>query len=85
MAEPKLLLLDEPSLGLSPILIAQLFAIIARLHADGMAILLVEQNARMALSVSDHGYILENGEIRLDGPAAKLADNPDVRAAYLGA
>jgi len=84
MAGPKLLLLDEPSLGLSPILVQQLFAIVARVHADGVPILLVEQNARVALEASDHGFILENGEIRLDGPAAELAGNPDVRAAYLG-
>jgi branched-chain amino acid transport system ATP-binding protein len=84
MAQPKLLLLDEPSLGLSPLLVEQLFGIIARVHAEGMAILLVEQNARVALAASDHGFILENGEIRLDGPAADLADNPEVRAAYLG-
>ena len=84
MAQPKLLLLDEPSLGLSPLLVEQLFGIIARVHAEGMAILLVEQNARVALAASDHGFILENGEIRLDGPAASLADNPEVRAAYLG-
>ena len=85
MAQPKLLLLDEPSLGLSPILVQQLFAIIKRVHADGVPILLVEQNARVALQASDHGYILENGEIRLEGAAKSLADNPDVRAAYLGA
>jgi branched-chain amino acid transport system ATP-binding protein len=84
MAGPKLLLLDEPSLGLSPILVQQLFAIIARVHADGVPILLVEQNARVALDASDYGFILENGEIRLDGPAIDLAGNPDVRAAYLG-
>jgi branched-chain amino acid transport system ATP-binding protein len=85
MAEPKLLLLDEPSLGLSPILVEQLFAIVERVHADGVPILLVEQNARVALEASDHGFILENGEIRLEGPAAELAGNPEVRAAYLGA
>jgi branched-chain amino acid transport system ATP-binding protein len=84
MAGPKLLLLDEPSLGLSPILVEQLFAIIARVHEDGVPILLVEQNARVALAASDHGHILENGEVRLAGRAADLADNPQVRAAYLG-
>jgi branched-chain amino acid transport system ATP-binding protein len=84
MAGPKLLLLDEPSLGLSPILVLQLFEIVARVHGDGVPILLVEQNARVALEASDHGYILENGEIRLKGPAATLAGNPEVRAAYLG-
>jgi branched-chain amino acid transport system ATP-binding protein len=85
MAEPKLLLLDEPSLGLSPILVEQLFTIVRRVHADGVPILLVEQNARVALEASDHGFIIENGEIRLQGPAAELAGNPEVRAAYLGA
>ena len=85
MSQPKLLLLDEPSLGLSPILVQQLFAIIARVHADGIPILLVEQNAAVALAASHHGYILENGEICLHGPAKQLADNPEVRAAYLGA
>jgi branched-chain amino acid transport system ATP-binding protein len=85
MAEPKLLLLDEPSLGLSPLLVQQLFAIIARVHADGVPILLVEQNAAVALSVSDHAYIIENGEIRLDGPARDLERNEEVKAAYLGA
>jgi branched-chain amino acid transport system ATP-binding protein len=85
MAEPKLMLLDEPSLGLSPILVQQLFAIIARVHADGVPILLVEQNAAVALSVSDHAYIIENGEIRLDGAARDLERNEEVKAAYLGA
>ena len=84
MARPKLLLLDEPSLGLSPILIEQVFAIVARIHADGIPILLVEQNARVALSVSNAGHVLENGEIRLSGKAADLAGDPEVRAAYLG-
>ena len=84
MARPKLLLLDEPSLGLSPILIEQVFAIVARIHADGIPILLVEQNARVALAVSNAGYVLENGEIRLSGKASGLAGDPEVRAAYLG-
>jgi branched-chain amino acid transport system ATP-binding protein len=84
MARPKLLLLDEPSLGLSPVLIEQVFAIVKRIHADGVPILLVEQNARVALSVSQYGYVLENGEIRLHGAASELADNPEIRAAYLG-
>jgi branched-chain amino acid transport system ATP-binding protein len=84
MAHPKMLLLDEPSLGLSPILIEQVFAIIRRIHADGIAILLVEQNARVALECSDYGYIVENGEIRLHGDAKWLVDNPEVRSAYLG-
>jgi len=84
MAEPKALLFDEPSLGLSPVLVENVFRIIARLHADGATILLVEQNARLALAASDYGYILENGEIRLHGPASQLARDPMVREAYLG-
>ena len=84
MAGPKLLLLDEPSLGLSPLLVQQLFEIVGRVHASGVPILLVEQNARVALAASDHGYILENGVIRLDGPSAELARSPEVQAAYLG-
>ncbi len=85
MAQPKVLLLDEPSLGLSPILVEQVFAIVKRMHAEGMAILLVEQNARVALDASDYGYILENGEIRTSGASNDLEGNPEVRAAYLGA
>jgi branched-chain amino acid transport system ATP-binding protein len=84
MARPKLLLLDEPSLGLSPILIEQVFAIVSRIHADGVSILLVEQNARVALSASEYGYVLENGEIRLHGASSDLIGNPEIRAAYLG-
>ena len=84
MAKPKLLMLDEPSLGLSPILIQQVFDIIKTIHASGIAILLVEQNARVALDVSSYGYILENGEIKLHGPAMALAENPQVHEAYLG-
>jgi branched-chain amino acid transport system ATP-binding protein len=84
MARPKLLLLDEPSLGLSPVLIEQVFAIVTRIHADGVPILLVEQNARVALAASQYGYVLENGEIRLHGVASELAENPEIRAAYLG-
>jgi len=84
MAKPRLLLLDEPSLGLSPLLIENLFAIIDRVHRDGMAILLVEQNASIALEHSAFGYIIENGEIRLRGPSADLVQNPAVREAYLG-
>ena len=85
MARPKILLLDEPSLGLSPVLIENIFEVIQQLHAQGTTILLVEQNARMALAVSDHAYVLENGEIRLHGPSAELANDPQVREAYLGA
>jgi len=85
MAKPKLLMFDEPSLGLSPLLVQQVFEIIPRINAAGVPILLVEQNARMALQVSSYGYILENGEIALHGPSRELAGNPQVQQAYLGA
>lgn len=84
MANPRVLLLDEPSMGLSPILVEQIFKIISELHAQGTTILLVEQNARMALSIASRGYVLQTGEIRLQGPAAKLRDDEDVRKTYLG-
>ena len=85
MAKPKLLMFDEPSLGLSPLLVQQVFQIIPRINAEGVPILLVEQNARMALQVSSYGYILENGEIALEGPADELAGDLQVQHAYLGA
>ncbi len=84
MARPKLLLMDEPSLGLSPVLIEQVFAILARINREGVPILLVEQNASVALAASQYGYVLENGEIRLHGATADLTENPKIRAAYLG-
>jgi branched-chain amino acid transport system ATP-binding protein len=85
MAKPRLLMFDEPSLGLSPILVQHVFRIIRRIHVEGMTVLLIEQNARMALEVSTRGYILENGEVKLQGEAASLATDPQVREAYLGA
>ncbi len=85
MAEPRLLLLDEPSMGLAPLLVEEIFAIIRALKAEGRTILLVEQNAQAALEVSDHAYVLETGRIKLQGPAAEIANNPEVIAAYLGA
>jgi branched-chain amino acid transport system ATP-binding protein len=85
MSSPKLLMLDEPSLGLAPLVVRAIFEIIARLHASGVSILLVEQNARAALEVADHGYVLETGELVLDGPAAQLAVDPRVIETYLGA
>jgi branched-chain amino acid transport system ATP-binding protein len=85
MARPRLLMFDEPSLGLSPLLVQHTFRIIRLLNEEGLTILLVEQNVRMALSASRRGYILENGEIRLQGSAAELESNPQVREAYLGA
>lgn len=84
MSRPRLLLLDEPSMGLAPILIQQIFAIIAQIVADGTAVLLVEQNAGQALEIAHRAYVMESGEITLSGPAANLAADPRVRAAYLG-
>jgi branched-chain amino acid transport system ATP-binding protein len=85
MAEPKLLLLDEPSLGLAPILVQQIFAIIREIHEQGTTVVLVEQNALQALGVASRAYVLETGTIALEGPAEELARDPRVRAAYLGA
>ena len=85
MTDPKIVLMDEPSMGLSPILVKEIFAIIEELHKSGITILLVEQNAKMALAVSDRAYVLETGVISLEGPAAQLAADDRVRKAYLGA
>ena len=84
MARPKLLLLDEPSLGLAPILVREIFRVIREIRAQGMTIVLVEQNARMALSVADRGYVLETGVVCLADRADALLQNPQVQAAYLG-
>jgi branched-chain amino acid transport system ATP-binding protein len=85
MAHPKLLMLDEPSLGLAPKLVAEIFEIIKRLNVElGTTIVVVEQNARRALEVADRGYVMEQGRIVLDGPAKELAQNPDVQEFYLG-
>ena len=84
MAKPKLLMLDEPSLGLAPLVIKEIFRIIAELKQTGVAILLVEQNARAALHIADYGYVLETGEVSLSGPSAELAADPRVIEAYLG-
>ncbi|MEI6560057.1 MAG: ABC transporter ATP-binding protein [Rhodospirillaceae bacterium] len=84
MAEPRLLLLDEPSMGLAPMLVDEIFSIIAELKREGRTILLVEQNAEAALEIADHAYVLESGRIALSGPAAEVAHNPAVVAAYLG-
>jgi len=85
MAKPALLMLDEPSLGLAPLVVRDIFKTIAGLRATGVTILLVEQNARAALEVADHGYVLEMGEIALEGPAAELARDSRVIDTYLGA
>jgi branched-chain amino acid transport system ATP-binding protein len=85
MARPKLMLLDEPSLGLAPLLVQEIYEIIERINTEQkMAILLVEQNARAALGISDYGYVMENGRVVLEGPAEKLKDNEDVQEFYMG-
>ncbi len=85
MSRPQLLLLDEPSMGLSPILVEEIFNIIQEINAQGTSILLVEQNAQMALSVAHRGYVLETGKIVMEGPSNELLNNPMVAKAYLGA
>ena len=84
MGAPKLLLLDEPSLGLAPKLVQLIFEVIQRINASGLPILLVEQNARMALGIAHRGYILETGRVTMTDAAPQLAHNPQVKAAYLG-
>jgi branched-chain amino acid transport system ATP-binding protein len=84
MSKPKLLLLDEPSLGLAPLIVQQLFATIRKIRERGMTILLVEQNANMALSVADRGYVLVTGELTVEGTPEQLLNNEEVRSAYLG-
>lgn len=84
MGGPKLLLLDEPSMGLAPLFVEEIFKIVADLRQDGTTILLVEQNAQAALEIADHAYVLESGRITLEGPAAEVVNDPRVIAAYLG-
>ena len=84
MSKPKLMMLDEPSMGLAPILVEQIFSIIKELHQAGTTILLVEQNAQMALQVADRAYVMETGNITLQGPAEELLHNEAVQRAYLG-
>ena len=84
MSKPRLLMLDEPSMGLAPILVEQIFEIIEELHKAGTTILLVEQNAQMALSIADRAYVLENGKISLTGTGAELMQSEDIKKAYLG-
>ena len=84
MTKPRLLLLDEPSLGLAPLIVSEIFKIINDLRANGVSVLLVEQNARAALKVADYGYVLETGDIALNGTGAELSANPKVAAMYLG-
>ncbi len=84
MSKPKLMMLDEPSMGLAPILVQQIFDIIKELHESGTTILLVEQNAEMALHVADRAYVLESGRIKLSGTGAELASSDEIKKAYLG-
>ena len=84
MARPKLLLMDEPSLGLAPILVREIFSVIREIRSQGTTIVLVEQNARMALATADFGYVLETGSVRMADRAQALLESPFVQAAYLG-
>ena len=84
MARPRVILLDEPSMGLAPLLVEEIFRVVRQLNDEGTTVLLVEQNALMALSVADRGYILETGQVVLEGPASALRENPEVQKAYLG-
>ena len=85
MSRPKLLILDEPSKGLSPLFVKEIFAVIKKLNEAGTTILLVEQNAKMALSISHRAYVIETGNITLEGNAKELMNNPEIKKAYLGA
>ena len=84
MAKPKLLLLDEPSMGLAPLLVREIFEIIKEINKQGTTILLVEQNARMALSIADRAYVLETGKIVLSGTGKELSESEEIKKAYLG-
>ena len=85
MLHPRVMLLDEPSMGLAPLLVKEIFEIVKRINTEEKtSILLVEQNARAALTVADYGYVMENGRVVLDGPVAKLRDNEDVQEFYMG-
>jgi len=84
MAEPRLVILDEPSLGLSPLLVEEMFALIRQINADGITVILVEQNVVQSLEIAHRAYVLENGRIALSGPAAELAERPELRKSYLG-
>ena len=84
MSRPKLLLLDEPSMGLAPLMVQKVFETVLAIASEGVTILLIEQNAKLALEVSDRGYVMESGEVTLSGEAKVLLSDPKVRAAYLG-
>jgi len=84
MAKPELLILDEPSLGLAPLLVIEIFKIIQKLREEGVTMLLVEQNAHLALSVSDYAYVLAEGKVIMEGPAEQLEKSEEIKQAYLG-
>ena len=84
MADPRVLLMDEPSLGLAPVLVQEIFALIGSIHRQGKTLLLIEQNARAALSICDYAYVIETGRIAMEGTGDELLDNDDVRKIYLG-
>ena len=84
MAQPKLLMIDEPSLGLAPMMVSEIFGLLAKLRKEGVSLLIVEQHAQAALAIADHGYILENGRVVLEGTAAELSANEDIQEFYLG-
>ena len=84
MARPKLLMMDEPSLGLAPLIVKDVFEIIKKINAEGITVLLIEQNAYAALQIADYGYVLETGEITMEGPGKELASNEEIKKAYLG-
>jgi branched-chain amino acid transport system ATP-binding protein len=84
MGEPRLLILDEPSLGLSPLLVEELFALVARIAADGLAVMLVEQNVMQSLELAARAYVIENGRVVMEGPAERLKTDPELEKAYLG-
>ncbi len=84
MSQPKVLLLDEPSMGLSPIMVDKIFEVVRDVYSQGMTVVLVEQNARRALQIADRGYVMDSGEITMTGEASAMLDDPKVRAAYLG-
>ncbi|WP_321912861.1 ABC transporter ATP-binding protein, partial [Burkholderia cepacia] len=84
LSKPKLLLLDEPSMGLSPIMVEKIFEVVREISKEGITVLLVEQNARLALQVADRGYVMDSGTVTMEGDAKQMLDDPKVRAAYLG-
>ena len=84
MSKPRLMMMDEPSLGLAPLIVKEIFNIIKEIHAHGVTVLLIEQNANMALHIADHAYVLETGRITLSGTGKELLENEEVKAAYLG-